>query len=130
MKDTPGNIRTVEQVYDDLEDTLATIDRRMAVLGDQYDGNKDKVNALRQALILLVDMGVDPASEAFTRYLDLLNELNSAQDEATNNVRSTADVFNELAIGIAKIERRVDLLGDLYDGNKAKVSLLNDTVEL
>ena len=118
------SVRSYDDVMKDLRTELELLERRANLLGENFDLDREKANVLRRALIELADLGVDPANTEVADLVAQLTALKEKLEQTGENVVTVDDIFDELNTELALINRRMELLGDLYDGISAKSSVL------
>lgn len=118
----------LDEFIDQLQKELETIDRVAETFGDTSDVAKDKANALRRAIVTLVEEGIDPTNTAMGNLVEMHREYSQAAEDAKKETYDLSKAETELRKALADIDKQAEVFGDTVDANAQKLKLYQDTI--
>jgi len=115
--DIEDSSKTGADILKEYEEALKEAKERAKELGDESFTTKDKIDLLRTYIQKMIDNGVDPASEAFQKLLDKLDEVQTESEDAGD---STQGVWEGVAEGLG--EQADSILATWVDAFDAMVN--------
>jgi len=99
----------VDKILDNHAQGMESITNYAIALGDSYDANSEKASLLTSTIKALVDIGIDPESEAVADLVAQLNSLTLATEEATGALGNSAvEAFKKSAQSRADAYKEID----------------------
>jgi len=102
----------VNKILDNHDQRMQAIISYSIALGNSYDANSEKASQLTSTIKALVDIGIDPESEAVADLVAQLNSLTLATEEATESQgdlgNSAVEAFKKSAQSRADAYKEID----------------------